>query len=69
MLLNIKRINKLNQWENGSVDVTFKRATTHQKHHAQCVKHTLGVFTNEPIREQEIRWECMNKLLILEAQL
>ena len=44
-------------------------AITHQKHHAQSgrstqsavdIFNTLHVFTKEPIREQEIKLECMN---------
>ena len=31
----MKNINNFTQWKNGSVDVTFARATTHQKHLAQ----------------------------------
>ena len=46
------------------------RAITHQKHLAQSgrstlsavdIFNTLRVFTKEPIKEQEIKWECMNK--------
>ena len=45
------------------------RATTHQKHLIQpgrstCsavnIFNTLRVFAKEPIREQEIKLECMN---------
>ena len=55
--------------KNGSVDVTFTRAITHQKHLAQSgrstrsavdIFNTLRVFTKEPIRDQEIKLECMN---------
>ena len=55
--------------KNGSVDVTFARAIAHQEHLAQFwrstrsavdIFNTLGVFTKEPIREQEIKLECMN---------
>ena len=36
MPLNMKNINNFTQWKkNGSVDVTFARATMHQKHLAQ----------------------------------
>ena len=35
MPLNIKNINNFTQRKNGSVDVTFARAITHQKHLAQ----------------------------------
>ena len=50
--------------KNGSADVTFKRVITHQKHLAQSERstrkavdifNTLRVFTEEPIREQEIK--------------
>ena len=54
--------------KNGSVDVTLVREITHQKHLAQSGRSTrsavdifnLRVFTKEPIREQEIKLECMN---------
>ena len=55
--------------KNGSVDVTFTRAITHQKHLAQSgrstqsagdIFNTLRIFTKEPIREQEIKLECVN---------
>ena len=55
--------------KNGSVDVTFMCAITHQKHLTQSgrstrssvdIFNTLHVFTKEPIREQEITLECMN---------
>ena len=47
----------------------FARVITHQKHLAQSgrstrsavdIFNTLRVFTKEPIREQEIKLECMN---------
>ena len=71
MLLNMKNIyyNNFTQWKNGSVDVTFTRAITHKKHQAQYgrstwsavdIFNTLCIFTKEPIREQEIKLECMN---------
>ena len=50
--------------------MTFARDITHQKHHAQSgrstrsavdIFNTLRVFTKEPIREQEIKLECMNE--------
>ena len=62
----MKNINNFNQWKNGSVDVTITR----QKLLAQSGRstqsaldnfNTLRVFTKEPIREQENKWECMNK--------
>ena len=46
----------------------FMRAIAHQKHLAQSrrstrsavdIFNTLRVFTKEPIREQEIKLECM----------
>ena len=48
--------------------MTFSRDITHQKHLAQSgrstrsavdIFNTLRVFTKEPIREQEIKLECM----------
>ena len=65
----MKNINNFTQWKNGTVDVTFARAITHQKHHTQSgrstrsavdIFNTLRVFTKEPIREPEIKLECMN---------
>ena len=56
--------------QNGSVDVTFAREISHQKHLAQSgrstrsavgIFNTLRVFTKEPIKEQEIKLECMNR--------
>ena len=61
MVLNMKNVNNF--------DVTFTCAITHQKHLAQSgrstwsavdIFNTLRVFTKEPIREQEIKLECMN---------
>ena len=55
--------------KNGSVDVMFMPVITHQKYLAQSgrstwsavnIFSTLRVFTHEPIREQEIKLECMN---------
>ena len=69
MLLNMKSINEFTQQKYGSFDVTFTRASTHQKHYAQSgcstrsavdIFNTLHVFAHEPIREQEIKWDCMN---------
>ena len=69
MPLNMKNINNFTQWKNGSVDVTFACAITHQMHLAQSgrstrsavdIFNTLRVFPKEPIREQEIELECMN---------
>ena len=65
----MKNINNFTQWKNGSVDVTFTHAVTHQKHLVQSgrstrsamhIFKTLRVFTKEPIREKEIKLECMN---------
>ena len=72
MPLNIKNINNFTQWKNGSVDVTFTHVITHQKHLAQSGHSTRSavdifntlIFTKEPIREQEIKLECMNYGLI-----
>ena len=64
----MKNINNFTQWKNGSVDVTFTRAITHQKHLTQSGRSTRSkvdifntprVFTKEPIREQDIKLECM----------
>ena len=55
--------------KNRSVDVMFAREMRHQKHLAQSgrsthsavdIFNTLRIFTKEPIREQEIKLECMN---------
>ena len=65
----MKNISNFTQWKNGSVDVTFTRAITHQKHLSQSgrsmrsavdILNTLRVFTKAPIREHEIKLECMN---------
>ena len=65
----MKNINNFTHWKNGSVDVTFAHEIMHQKHLAQSgcstrsavdIFNTLRVFTKEPIREQEIKLECMN---------
>ena len=70
MPLNMKNINNFTQWKNGSVDVTYMHAITHQKllaqsWHSMCsavdIFSTLRVFTKEPIRGQEIKlrvYEC-----------
>ena len=69
MSINMKNINNFTQLKNGSVDVTFEREITHQKHLGQSgrstrsavdIFNTLRVFTKEPIREQEMKLECMN---------
>ena len=63
-----EEINNFTKWKNESVDVTFMRAITHQKHLAQAgcstrssldIFNTLRVFTEEPFREQETKLECM----------
>ena len=68
-LLIMKNTNHVTQWKNGPVDVTITHAIMHQKHFLQCGGNTrsavdifnrLRVFTKEPIREQEIKLECMN---------
>ena len=65
----MKNINNFTQWKNGSVDVTFTHAITHQKHLAQSgrsmrsavdIFNTLRVFTKEAIKEEETKLECMN---------
>ena len=65
----MKNNNNFTQWKNGSVDVTFAGAITHQKYLAQSgrstrsavdIFNTLRVFTKEPTREQEIKLKCMN---------
>ena len=66
----MKNINNFTYWKkNGSVDVTFTRAITHQKHLAQSRRNTrsamdnfntLRIFTKKSIREQEIKLDCMN---------
>ena len=66
----MKNINNFTQWKkNGSVDVTITSAIMHQKHLAQSgrsmrsavdIFNTLRIFTKEPIREQEIKLQCMN---------
>ena len=70
MSLNMKNTNNFSERkQNGSVDMTFMRASTHQKHLAQSgrstrsavdIFNTLRVFTKESIRKQEIKLECMN---------
>ena len=65
----MKNINNSTQWEkNGSVDVTFTHMITHQNHFVQSgrstqsavdIFNTLHLFTKEPIREQEIKLECI----------
>ena len=74
----MKNNNSFTQWKNGSVDVMFTCAITHQKHLAQSghstwsavdIFSTLRMFTNEPIREQEIELECCrNTLWVVASQ-
>ena len=35
----MKNINNFNQWKNASVDATFTRTITHQKHLAQSAQY------------------------------
>ena len=65
----MKNINNFTQWKYGSVDVTFTHTITHQKYLAHIVRstrsavdifNTLHVFTEEPIRKQEIKLKCIN---------
>ena len=82
---NLKN-NNFTQWKNGSVDVTITHAIMQQKRlaqsgrstlHALYIFNTLSIFTEEPIREKEIKLECMNAnryiqltiLLFLDSQL
>ena len=68
----MKNITNFTQWKkNESVDVTFTRAISRQKHLSQSrrstrsavnIFNTLHVYTQEPIREQEIKLKCMNNV-------
>ena len=58
--------NNFTRWKNGSGDVTITRVITQQKHLAQSgrstqsalyISNTFRLFTKEPIREQEIKFE------------
>ena len=70
MPLNMKNIKTFTQWKNGSIDVTFTRGITYQKHLAQSGRSTrsavdifntlICVFSKEPIRVWEIELACMN---------
>ena len=67
MPLNMKNINNFTQCKNRSVNVTITRDHASKASHAvwvqyvECIVHfTLPVFTKEPIREHEIKLECMN---------
>ena len=58
------------QWKNVSVDVTIMSAIMHKQHFTQDghstwsaavdIFNALRKFAQEPIREQEIKLECMN---------
>ena len=64
MPLNMKNINNFTQGseKNGSVDVVFVWAQSWRStRSAVDIFNTLRVFTKEPIREQEIKFECMNE--------
>ena len=64
----MKNFNNFTQWKNWSVDMMITRWITQQKYLAQsghstqeCIVHfQYTVFTKEPIREQGIKFECMN---------
>ena len=69
MSLNMKNNTTSPSEKNGSANVTFAHAITRQKHLTQSghstwsamdIFNTLRVFTIEPIREQEIKLECVN---------
>ena len=55
--LNMKNVNNFTQWKkNGSVDVTFMRAITHQKHLAQSGRSTrsaVDIFNTLRIRANQ----------------
>ena len=67
----MKNINNFTQWKKWSVDVTYARAITHQKHLAQSwrstrsavdIFNTLRVFTKEPIRDKKLSWSIWIKI-------
>ena len=71
MPLNIKNINNFTQWKKVDHSMWGSRALSHTKstscspgavraQSAVDIFNTLRVFTKEPIREQEIKLECMN---------
>ena len=71
---NLKNINNFTQWKNGSVDVTFTRAITHQKHLKQSGRTTRSAvdisihsayLLQSQSREHKIKLECMNESLDL----
>ena len=53
MPLNIKNISSFTQWKkNGSVDVTFTRAITHQKHLSQSghsMRSAVDIFNTHHV--------------------
>ena len=59
----MESINNFTSQKTGSGDVTFTHTSMHQMQHAQSGHstrsaldiNTLGIFTNEPIMEQEIK--------------
>ena len=65
----MKNINNFTQWKKWINRCDVRVRDTHQKHLAQSghstrsavdIFNTLRVFTKEPIREQDIKLECMN---------
>ena len=67
MPLNMKNINNFTQQKMDQL--TFTHTFPHRKRYVQSrrstqsalnISSTLRVFTNQPIREQEIKKECMN---------
>ena len=64
----MKNINMLTQWKKWISQCDVHARVTHQKHlrsgrstrSAVDIFNTLRVFTKEPIREQEIKLECLN---------
>ena len=76
----MKNINNFTHWKNGSVGVTFTRTNIHQKHlalsghstkNAVDIFNPLPVIIKEPIREHEIKLECINvfRLLIMQISI
>ena len=58
----MKNINNFTQWKNGSVDVTFARAITHQKHLVQSGR-SLGAVRG-------VQWTfSMHSAYLLKSQL
>ena len=69
----MKNINNITQWKNGSVDVTFARAITHQKHLVRSgrslgavrgVQWTFSIHSAYLLKSQsenkKLKLECMN---------